>query len=177
MCCSALVFTWLTRCLYFEINSYHIFLMTPYATSSFPFSGRHRNTSWWRCGRLPGNQWCRGKQTIRSMFKKTKTLASIPIRSMYGIYGIFTYIWLICMVNVGKQKEHAILCDQPGFKKMGGEVYTYVFLNSAFFWSGGYQGIENVTGIEPQVMGRHQWWPETTRQHPKGKDRLPTTNF
>ena len=47
---------------------------------------------------------------------------------MYGIYiyihGIFTYIWLMCVVNVGKQKEHAILCDQPGFKKMGGEVYT-----------------------------------------------------
>ena len=30
----------------------------------------------------------------------------------------------MCVVNVGKQKEHAILCDQPGFKKMGGEVYT-----------------------------------------------------
>ena len=30
-------------------------------------------------------------------------VASIPIASMYGV---FTYIWLICMVNVGKHTIH-----------------------------------------------------------------------
>ena len=62
------------------------------------------------------------------MFRKSKDSGINPHKiHVWYIYGIFPYIWLICMVNVGKQKEHAILCDQPGFKKMGGEVYTYVF--------------------------------------------------
>ena len=45
-------------------------------------------------------------RNTRGVFPK-KTIASMrlvyPIGSMYGI---FTYIWLICMVNVGKYTIH-----------------------------------------------------------------------
>ena len=43
------------------------------------------------------NTWRLGKKNIASMG------LVYPIGSMYGI---FTYIWLICMVNVGKYTIH-----------------------------------------------------------------------
>ena len=71
----------------------------------------HRTLLQWRratarrVGRIQDREW-----VDKSHLQKINAMlfgAPIPIGSMY--YGIFTYIWLICMVNVGKYIIHGFL--------------------------------------------------------------------
>ena len=66
--------------------------------------------SWWFWGRTAGFG-------ARNLLKNNYL---VPIGSMYGI---FTYIWLICMVNVGKYTIHG----SYGFGKLGCCFWGWLF--------------------------------------------------
>ena len=60
---------------------------------------------------MVGFQWISGKSYIYT-----------PMGSMYGILCIFTYIWLMCMVNVGKYTIHG---------SYGICIYIYIYQGDA----------------------------------------------
>ena len=71
----------------------------PSSSRSQPMSGSYTSFSWISQGFC--NSWNSfSPMEVVYIFQKG---TSIPVPSMYGI---FTYIWLICMVNVGKYTIH-----------------------------------------------------------------------
>ena len=75
---------------------------------------------------------------------------------MYGIYGIFTYIWLILMVNVGKIYHTWILwvfwclAGNP----FQGQITIFTILNLACFTDFG----PKLAGKKSPTGGEWSWW-------------------
>jgi len=54
-----------------------------------------------------------GQKEVKTQTKSIRKVGTIPIPSMYGI---FTYIWLIFMVNAGKYTNIPYCMDGTGYE-------------------------------------------------------------